>query len=110
MMFDGCEQFIPGGVKDDTDDTPPLVFEANGDAISGVAMRKICGPIKWVDNPSIRGGSFVVTTSLFGQKMMIGKASLQMINHALFGGTVGIGDQIDGTFVFDLKAGFGIAK
>jgi hypothetical protein len=42
--------------------------------------------------------------------MMIGKASLQTIDHALFGSTVGIGDQIDGIFVFDLKAGCGIAQ
>ena len=65
-MFNGREQFIPRRIKNDAHDTPPLVLEANGNAICGIAMRKIRGPVEWIDDPPIRGGSFLVTTTLFG--------------------------------------------
>ncbi len=97
----GGEEFFINGIVDDAGDDSVAVSEGDGHAEAGIAVGKIRGAVERVDVPAVLG-VVILANAFFGSDGMRRKIFRETIDDVLFAALVGLGDEVDVTFVFDL--------
>jgi threonine aldolase len=73
-------------------------------------MSEVGGSIQWIDNPQIGGEGLFDSAAFLSQKSMGGKTISNMVDHALFCGTICVCHQVDRVLVFDAKTACAIVE
>ncbi len=81
-------------IEDHSRDDLPGLFERQRDVIHGEAVREIRGAVQWIDVPTVFGRLAGVAAAFFSDDGMGREMLLQSFNDELFGGAIGLGDQI----------------
>jgi len=104
------EEFFVNWVINDTGHDFVAVGESDRDAETGIPVREIRGAVEWVDMPAIFG-VVITAETLFCGDGVGGEIFGEAIDDGPFAAFVGLGNEVDVTFVFYLRwAGVLFAK
>ncbi|HLZ13580.1 MAG TPA: hypothetical protein VKP58_13420 [Candidatus Acidoferrum sp.] len=97
----GGKEFFVDGIVNDAGEDFVLPSESDGDAEARIAVGEIGGAVERVDVPAIFG-VVVVAKAFFGGDGVRGKIFREAIDDGAFAALVGLRDEVDVAFVFDL--------
>ena len=104
------EEIVPCGIEDHAKHAAPAILKSDGDAIGRIAMSKICGAVKRINDPEIGCCGLFNAALFFGEEAMGWEQRMEMVDDALFCCMVCVGDKIDRVLMFDAKPRFDVVK